>query len=159
MIRLRSQQAPLQSHTQNSSVERPQNRHLKPFKSRAELNGQLDPRINPGGRPKIIGQTLTQRLLEEIESDIPDPKDLKKTITVKCRRLDLVVESLINNAMTYQPHSVSAFRTIREIVEPTQEEEQGAVDKDFTRLIAQLIMERPANAIEISSGSNANGEV
>ena len=49
MIRLRRQQAPLQSHTQNS-VERPQNRHLKPFKSRAELNGQLDPRAVPARR-------------------------------------------------------------------------------------------------------------
>jgi hypothetical protein len=42
-----------QAHTQNS-VKRPQNRHLKPFKSRAELNGQLDSRINIGGRPKIL---------------------------------------------------------------------------------------------------------
>jgi hypothetical protein len=37
---------------------RPQNRHLKPFKSRRELGGELDPRINVGGRPKGMSKGL-----------------------------------------------------------------------------------------------------
>jgi len=53
------------AHTQNSvERERPQNKHLKPFKSRAELGGQLDPRINKGGRPKIMREQ-TAAYLEE----------------------------------------------------------------------------------------------
>jgi hypothetical protein len=197
MIRFKGPKVRFQSHTQNC-VERPQNRHLKPFKRRAELSGQLDPRIklagrpklftealaakkhkdatelacragnggvvppiehrfkpgkdwtgNKGGRPKVIGQTLNQRLMEEIEADIPDPKDPKKTIHVKARRLDMVVDTLIGNAMTYQPHSVTAFRTIREIVEPSEEEQRGSSDRDLTRLVVQLLMERKANAQEI----------
>jgi hypothetical protein len=55
MIVLKRRQT--QFHHTLNSVGRPQNRHLKPFKSRAELNGQLDPRINVRGRPKSTLRT------------------------------------------------------------------------------------------------------
>jgi hypothetical protein len=52
-------------HTQNSvERNRPQNKYLKPFKSRAELGGQLDPRINKGGRPKGMSKAYTRWLAE-----------------------------------------------------------------------------------------------
>ena len=52
-------------HTQNSvKRQRPQNKHLKPFKSRAELGGELDTRINVGGRPKILRQETAKWLAE-----------------------------------------------------------------------------------------------
>jgi hypothetical protein len=76
MIRLKRPQLPLQSDTQNS-VERPQNRHLKPFKSRGELGGKLDPRIDAGGRPKIIGQTLPAKV--QPHGLLPQPPNQTKS--------------------------------------------------------------------------------
>jgi hypothetical protein len=95
---------------------------------------------NAGGRPKIIGQTLEQRLLEEIESDIPDPKDPKKKI--KVRRLDLVVDSLIRNATTDLPHSVSAFRAIRETLEPADQQPTDRDNFSVAREVLLLMIER-----------------
>lgn len=45
-------------------------------------------------------------------------------------------------ACTMMPHSVTAFRTIREIIEPTEEERKGSSDREYTRLVAQLLLER-----------------
>lgn len=153
MIRLRRQQAPLQSHTQNS-VERPQNRHLKPFKSRAELGGQLDHRINVGGRPKVLRESLAKELRKKVKVCVGKGEDGKEIVEERLRA-ECVVEALVDNACTMKPHSIAAFRTICEIVEPTEEEERGSSDREFTRLFVEIMMNRKpppeqnANASEI----------
>jgi hypothetical protein len=137
MIRLRHQE--MQFHAHNN-VERPQNRHLKPFKSRTELNGLLDPRINVRGRPKFFAETLAKELRRKVKVQIET--DGGRKLTVRMTRAELIARAQVDNACTMKPHSVAAFRTIYEIVEPTEEEERGSSDREFTRLIAQLFMER-----------------
>jgi len=130
----------MQFHAHNS-VERPQNRHLKPFKSRAELGGQLDPRINIGGRPKVLTESLAKELRKKVKVCVGKGEDGKEIVEEKLRA-ECVAKTLVDNACTKLPHSVAAFRTIYEIVEPTEEEERGSSDREFTRLVAQLLMER-----------------
>jgi hypothetical protein len=153
MVRLKHQE--MQFHAHNC-VERPQNRHLKPFKSRAELNGRLDPRINLRGRPKIIREAYEKVLQEKTRVKVKGEDGQVKEIVVP--RYEAMARAQVDVACSMKPHSVAAFRAICELVEPKTEEERGSVDKDFVRVISQLIMERPANSIEISSGSNTNGE-
>lgn len=94
-------------HTQNSvKRERPQNKHLKPFKSRAELGGQLDPRINKGGRPKIAREETAAWLQECDENGKTNARKM--------------VEALGSIAIGGGPDSVSAFREIRRTVEQNQ---------------------------------------
>jgi hypothetical protein len=141
MIRLKHPQVQFQSHTQNS-VERPQNRHLKPFKSRAALNGQIDPRINIGGRPKVLRESLAKELRKKVKVCVGKGQDGKEIVEEKLRA-ECVVEALVDIACTKLPHSVGAFRTIYEIVEPT-EEERGSSDRDLTRLVVMALLEKQA---------------
>jgi hypothetical protein len=147
MIRLKHSQMQFQSHTQNS-VERPQNRHLKPFKSRAALNGQIDPRINIGGRPKVLTESLAKELRKKVKVCVGKGEDGKQIVEEKLRA-ECVVEALVDSACTMKPHSVTAFRTIREIIEPSELEQRGSSDRELTRLFAQLLWERKANAQEL----------
>jgi len=121
-------------HTQNSvKRERPQNKHLKPFKSRAELGGQLDPRINKGGRPKIAREE-TAAWLEKRD----------KTGKTNARKM---VEALGAIAIAGGRDSVSAFREIRQIVEQnTSETKNGAAtigtfDLELLRLMQNVEIE------------------
>jgi Family of unknown function (DUF5681) len=153
MLKLKQEfkdQLKVATHGQNT-VERPQNKHLKP----PWKPGQSG---NPGGRPKIIGRTLEQRLLEVIECDIRDPKNKKKWIKFKGRRLDMVIDALIRNACSSFPHQVSAFKTIREILEPTMAElgaagqsgsAAGGVDRELIREFARLYMARQVKVIDV----------
>jgi hypothetical protein len=150
MIRLKHPKGQVQSHAQNC-VERPQNQHLKPFKSRADLGGQIDPRINVGGRPKVLTESLAKELRKKVKVCVGKGEDGEEIVEEKLRA-ECVVKALVDNACTMRPHSVAAFRAIYEIVEPTEEEESRSSDRDFTRLIIQLLMERKANAREISGG-------
>lgn len=90
-------------------------------------------RGNAGGRPKILGGSLTKQLKAKTEDG--------RTVAEK------VVENLINNALSRFPHSVTAFRTIREIVEPNEEEERVAVDRDLVREMTMMFMEREVEEI------------
>jgi hypothetical protein len=144
MIRLKHQE--MQFHAHNS-VERPQNRHLRPFKSRAELGGQIDPRINIGGRPKVLTESLAKELRKKVKVCVSKGEDGKEIVEEKLRA-ECVVEALVDNACTKLPHSVSAFRAIYEIVEPSKEEERGTSDRDLTRMVVQALMERKADATE-----------
>jgi hypothetical protein len=125
--------------TQNSG-KRGRVENLKPWKP-----GQSG---NPGGRPKIIGQTLEQRLLEVIECEIRDPLNPRKRIPFKGRRLDMIINALINNAASMYPHQVAAFREIRQILEPTASElgaagkSEGSPDMGLIREFARRFMER-----------------
>ena len=102
--------------------ERPQNKNLIHYKPGAEWTG------NRSGRPKILGDSLKKQL----EAVAEDGRTKAEHVT----------ETLIANAMTGLPHSVSAFRTIREIVEPTEAESMGGSDRDLTRMVALLFIER-----------------
>lgn len=116
------------SHTHNS-VERPQNRHLKPFKSRRELNGQLDPRINIGGRPKSIREETAAWLEETDRHGVTNARK--------------VVESVGKLACSGRPGSVAAFKVLHEMVQPTTlEAEQDA--RRFTREIYEAIWRQAA---------------
>jgi hypothetical protein len=85
------------------------------FKPGAEWRG------NAGGRPKILGDSLTKQLKAKTEDG--------RTVAAK------VAENLINNALSRSPHSVSAFRTIREVVEPPEEEAPEKPDRGFIRMV------------------------
>jgi len=43
--------------------------NLQPFKSRAENGGEIDPRINQGGRPKLLGESYKDWLAKINEND------------------------------------------------------------------------------------------
>ena len=102
-------------HTQNSvKRERPQNKQLKPFKSRAELGGELDPRINVGGRPKILREETAKWLAER-----------DKTGKTNARK---IVESVGAVAIGGGGQSVAAFKALREIADEERDKpRQGAV--------------------------------
>jgi hypothetical protein len=146
MITLKNSQIQRHSHTQNS-VERPQNRHLRPFKSRSELNGQLDPRINLRGRPKFFAETLAKELRKKVKVQIETDDGQKATI--KKTRAELIAQALIDSACTMKPHSVAAFRTIREIVEPIEGEERRSSDREYHRMVLTAVMEARAQRIEV----------
>jgi hypothetical protein len=127
-------------HAQNSVVERPQNRHLKPFKSRAENNGQLDPRINVGGRPKILFEE-SAAYLREIDPDTgkTNARVMIETTAKLAKRINPMAP-----ACTY-----GALKTLRDIAEPTEEATgQAITDKAFIRELCELLIERQVNAIE-----------
>jgi hypothetical protein len=92
-------------HTQNS-VERPQNRHLKHFKSRAELGGQLDPRINIGGRPKILLEESAKFLEKRDKNGVTNARKL--------------IEQLHRIVMSKSKDAVAAFNALRQAAEPTE---------------------------------------
>jgi hypothetical protein len=124
---------PLQlvAHTLNSvECQRPQNKYLKPFKSRAELGGQLDPRINKGGRPKIVKEE-TAKWLEETDA---------KGVT-NARKM---VEAMGALAQKQLRHSVSAFREIRQIVESVEGDAKvtnlsaGGLNESVLRMVQRL---------------------
>jgi hypothetical protein len=60
----------------------------------------------------------------------------------------MIINALINNAACSYPHQVTAFREIRQILEPTESElgESGAgggkVDRELLREFARLFLER-----------------
>ena len=136
MLRLKNPE--IIAHTQNS-VERPQNRHLKPFKSRAELGGQLDPGINKGGRPKVIREETAAWLEEKDENGVTNARQ--------------IIESLGKAAkMSDKGHCVGAFKEIREMVEPTEIEGSTTlrnIDRELFREITERMMERKVKAIEM----------
>jgi hypothetical protein len=140
IIRLKRSQMQFRSHTQNS-VERPQNRHLKPFKSRAELNGQIDPRINIGGRPKVLTESLAKELRKKVKVCVGKGQDGKEIVEEKLRA-ECVVEALVDNACTKMPHSVGAFRAIYDIIEPSNENERGSSDRELTRIVVMALLEK-----------------
>ena len=53
--------------------------NLKPFKSRDELGGQLDPRINVGGRPRKAEELLSGAYTKMLKS--PPPRDVAQGLT------------------------------------------------------------------------------
>jgi hypothetical protein len=127
------------THTQNSVV-RPQNRHLKPFKSRAELNGKLDPRINVGGRPKILYEETAKWLCET-----------DKTGKTNARKL---IESMGEAAMrSMSPHSVAAFKAIKDTVEAEERDESrinpNILHASIIDIINRSVGERQKNPIAI----------
>jgi hypothetical protein len=70
-------------------------------------------------------------------------------IPFKGRRLDMIINALINNASCNYPHQVTAFRAIREILEPTAAElgeagaaASGGIDRELIREFSRLFLER-----------------
>jgi hypothetical protein len=70
----------------------------------------------------------------------------KKATNCSKSEFETVAEAIAKNvcdtAMTSQRFAVAAVQEIRKAAEPTEEEERGSSDRDLTRLIAQLLMER-----------------
>ena len=121
------------AHTQNSvKCERPQNKHLKPFKSRAALGGELDPRINVGGRPKILREETAKWLAER-----------DKTGRMNARK---IVESVGAIAIGGGGQSVAAFKALREIADDDQDQktrpfDDGSLNVDILRLLQTIEVE------------------
>lgn len=102
-------------HTQNSAKrDRPQNKYLKPFKSRAELGGALDPRINKGGRPKLLREE-TAKWMEEMD-------ETGKTNARKA------VESVGVVAQSASRNSAAAFKTLHDMLGEDQEAGKGSIN-------------------------------
>jgi hypothetical protein len=106
--------------------DRPQNKYIKPFqfKSREQNGGQIDPRINIGGRPKFFTETLAKELRKRVKVQMKTADG--RLVTVRRTRAELIAEALIDSACTMKPHSVAAFRTIWDIVEPREEKGRGS---------------------------------
>ena len=120
-------------HSQNSvKRERPQNKNLKPFKSRAELGGELDPRINVGGRPKILREETAKWLAER-----------DKTGKTNARK---IVESVGTIAIGGGGQSVAAFKALREIANDDQDQKTRpfyleSLNVDILRLLQTIEVE------------------
>ena len=99
------------------------------FKPGSEWRG------NAGGRPKILGESLKKQLEAKAEDG--------RTVA------EHIVENLIANALTPYPHSIAAFRTIRELVEPTEEEAPQKPDMEFVHSVMRLAMEKQAKGEEV----------
>ncbi len=100
--------------TQNSeSGKQKRLANLKPFKSRKDNGGELDPRINKGGRPKLVYEETAKYLSKKVKG---------KT---NARRM---VEAMGELAQKQLPHSVAAFRAIAQIVEVAAEQESSKTD-------------------------------
>lgn len=129
--------------------ERPQNKYIKrsQFKSREQNGGQIDPRINTGGRPKFFAEALAKELRKKVKVQIETEDG--RSLTVRKTRAELIAQALVDSACTMKPHSVAAFRTICEIVEPTAEEVRGSTDREFTRAVLTMLMERKVDTREI----------
>lgn len=146
MILLRPRRLEFHAH---NSVKRPQNRHLKPFKSRHELNGRLDPRINTGGRPIFFAQTLAKELRRKVKIEIESSNGQK--LTVKKTRAEVMAQKLVDIACSTKPHSVGAARLIYDLVEPADKDDQNSIDTGLVhRLISAMICRR-LNDVESSS--------
>jgi hypothetical protein len=102
---------------------------------------------NPGGRPRRVADAVNEELDRIVRVIVVDQEG--KTHRIKMTRRRAMAMSMVDNACTMKPHSVGAFRTICELVEPIEQEESRSSDRDFTRLIAQLLLERKANSQEI----------
>lgn len=106
-----SKQNARKSGAQNSAKRGKKNPRGKPFtsdnpykfQSRAENGGQIDPRINAGGRPKLLGESYKAMLARVNESD-----PLGRT------NAELIAEALKVSAMQ---GDVSAAREIRAATE------------------------------------------
>jgi hypothetical protein len=116
----------------------------KPLRTRRDIATRFKPGVsgNPGGRPRAIYEA-TAKALAEI-----DP------LTGKTRA-DKIVESMLQAAeRPMMPHSVSAFRAIREVAEPMEEAESGQINANVLNatviaILTEAAGERQANAIEI----------
>jgi hypothetical protein len=74
-------------------------------------------------------------------------KLLKKRVRMMVA--EAIAKNVCDTAITSQRFAVAAVQEIRKAAEPTEEEDRGSSDRDLTRLIAQLLMERKVNATEI----------
>jgi hypothetical protein len=102
---------------------------------------------NPGGRPRRLADAVNEQLDRIVRVTVVDEEG--KTHRIKMTRRQAMAMSIVDNACTTKPHSIQAFRTICELVEPTAEEQRGSSDRELTRLVVQALMERKANAGEI----------
>ena len=146
MITLKRRNSQFHTH---SSVERPQNRHLKPFKSRSELNGRLDPRINTGGRPKFFAETLAKELRKKVKVEIESEDGQKRT--VKRTRVEVMAERLVDTACSTKPHSIAAARLICDLVEPADKDDQDSIDTNFVHGLITRLINRGVNEVECPS--------
>jgi uncharacterized protein DUF5681 len=91
----------------------------KPIEQRADYATRWKPGQsgNRSGRPRQVGDMINKKLNEIVTVEREDPETGEKK-KVKVQRVEIVAERLIDNACTLMPHAVSAFRAIRETVEP-----------------------------------------
>jgi uncharacterized protein DUF5681 len=100
-----SKPQPTKAHAQNS-VERPQNRCIKPFQFQPGQSG------NPGDRPKLLSDAVQRRLHEKIT----DPDEPTRQIT----RADLIARNIAETAASAYRNNVAAFKELRAMSEPEE---------------------------------------
>ena len=76
-----------------------------------------------------MAKELRRKVKVEIETDDGQKLIVKKT------RAEPIAEALVDNACSMKPHSVAAFRAIRELVEPTE----GGMDAEQASLTASAL--------------------
>jgi hypothetical protein len=131
-------QPPVAIHAHNN-VDRPQNKHLKPFRSRAELGGKLDPRINVRGRPKIIFEETAQWLQQKDDRGITNARTM--------------VASIGKLACSGNSQSVAAFKAISETIQSAQEQ-PGVADHELARIVVEALMNRRVPEDQPAAPSN-----
>ncbi len=100
------------------------------FKTKEELGGQLDPRINKGGRPKILKEESAQYLGEKDKSGKTNAR--------------VMIEAMGELAKKQLPHSVGAFKEIRQTAEPNEEDKGntfniGEVNLGVLAMVQRLV--------------------
>jgi hypothetical protein len=105
---------------------------------------------NAAGRPGVIREAYERRLTKKVEvKDIVEEGDKLLEKRARMTVAEAIAKNVCDTAMTPQRFAVAAVQEIRKAAEPTEEEKRGSSDRDFTRLVVQLLMERKANTREI----------
>lgn len=93
-----------------------------PFKKRSELGGALDPRINAGGRAKILKEETAKWLEKKDGNGVTNAAKM--------------VRSLGALAQQQLPHSVAAFKELRHTADEEPEEGKAAQNFSLTVIAA-----------------------
>lgn len=88
--------------------------------------------VNKGGRPRILTEKMKAHLEQEDEHGVTNAEK--------------IVEAMVALAQKQLPHSVSAFREIRQIVESADNEEKssvnvGSLNVEVLAMLDQLLEE------------------
>jgi len=138
---------PKRQHTHDTGnsvkTDRLQNRHLKPFKSRAENGGVVDPRINMSGRPKILREESARYLVEKDKNGITNARKM--------------IESMGQKVLSGGKDSVTAFRELRQTAETDERPSDQSFDNramtismDVIKALAASVRDKRANAYELT---------
>lgn len=150
---VKNKQKSRQQITQKSDSRRGKNpkslANLRPFKTRAENGGELDPRINAGGRPKKIGEAYARILECVYPRELIEKSETYHLAVTKysggaTAEITYAEAIAIRGALGAVSGDVSAAREIRSATEGEKLAVRGEIELFNHDLISQLLARRPS---------------